>query len=215
MRILIADDEKELLFLLSVSLKNDFFVDTASDADEAKACLDAFCYQVAVFDRTFHGVDMARELVAYSKKKNPNCGVLILSALGSVDDKVEGLFFGADDYLEKPFDTKELKARIIALARRYAVKSVKIDDIEIDISSKNVLKGGKSISLSKNEDALLFYLLSKNGQIASREEIMDAIYENPQDKMQNTIDELVARVRKKLSSNVIKTVKTRGFVIEI
>jgi len=215
MRILVADDEKELLSLLAISLKNDFIVDVASEADEAKSFLDAFSYQVAVFDRTFQGVDKAKELVAYAKEKNPNCAVLILSALSTVDDKVEGLFFGADDYLEKPFDIKELKARLIALARRFAPKNIAIEDIEIDPVSKIVLKDKRPVSLSKNEHALLFYLLSRKNQIASREEIMDAIYENPQDKLQNTIDELIARVRKKLSPGLIKTVKTRGFTIEV
>ncbi len=215
MRILVADDEKELLSLIAISLKNDFIVDVASEADEAKSFLDAFSYQVAVFDRTFHGVDKAKELIAYAKEKNPNCAVLILSALATVDDKVEGLFFGADDYLEKPFDIKELKARLIALARRFAPKNIVIENIEIDPSLKIVLKDKHPVSLSKNEHALLFYLVSRKNQIASREEIMDAIYENPQDKLQNTIDELVARVRKKLSPRLIKTVKTRGFTIEV
>lgn len=91
MRILLADDEKELLELVSLSLQKDFIVDAVSDADEARAHLDAFSYQVAVFDRTFHGVDKARELITYAKRKNAKCAVLLLSALSSVDDKVEGL----------------------------------------------------------------------------------------------------------------------------
>ncbi len=215
MRILVVDDEKELLSLLLISLKNDFIVDTASEVDEAKAFLDAFSYQVAVLDRTFHGSDKAKELISYVKEKNPNCGVLLLSALVGVDDKVEGLFLGADDYLEKPFDIKELRARIAALARRYMPKSIDIENIKIELASKNVFKDGVLTQLSKNENALLFYLLSRKNQVASREEIMDAIYENPQDKLQNTVDELVARVRKKLCHSIIKTVKTRGFVIEI
>jgi two-component system OmpR family response regulator len=215
MRILLADDEKELLELVSLSLQKDFIVDAVSDADEARAHLDAFSYQVAVFDRTFHGVDKARELITYAKRKNAKCAVLLLSALSSVDDKVEGFEYGADDYLEKPFDIKELKARIVALSRRFVTKNIVFENVEIDMELKNITKDGIQISLSKNEQALLFYLLSRAGDIASREEIMDAIYENPQDLTQNAVDELIARVRKKLVPSIIKTVKTRGYLIEI
>lgn len=215
MRILLADDEKELLELVSLSLQKYFIVDAVSDADEARAHLDAFSYQVAIFDRTFHGVDKAKELIAYAKRKNSKCAVLLLSAMSGVDDKVEGFEYGADDYLEKPFDIKELKARISALSRRFATKNFVFENIEIDMELKNITKDGAQINLSKNEQALLFYLLSRMGDIASREEIMDAIYENPQDVTQNAIDELIARVRKKLAPSIIKTVKTRGYLIEI
>lgn len=215
MRILVVDDEKELLRLVGFSLQKEFIVDTASEVDEAISYLDAFSYQVVVFDRTFHGVDKAKELISYAKCKNQKCAVLLLSAMSSVDDKVEGFGYGTDDYLEKPFDMKELKARIYALSRRFANKNISFENMEIDTESKSVSKDKVQINLSKNEHALFFYLLSQKGDIASREEIMDAIYENPQDITQNAVDELVARVRKKLSPTIIKTVKTRGYLIEI
>lgn len=215
MRILVADDEKELLRLVGFSLQKEFIVDTASEVDEAISYLNAFSYQVVIFDRTFYGVDKAKELISYAKQKNQKCAVLLLSAMSSVDDKVEGFGYGADDYLEKPFDMKELKARIYALSRRFANKNISFENMEIDMESKSVFKDGVQISLSKNEHAILFYLLSRKGDVASRDEIMDAIYENPQDVTQNAIDELVARVRKKLSSVIIKTIKTRGYLIEI
>ena len=215
MRILIVDDEIELLELLRLSLEESgWFIDTASDVSEAKSYLDAFHYQAIILDRTFHGVDQSLSLITYAKAKNPQQPILLLSALSSVDDKVEGFEMGADDYLEKPFDIKELRARIISLSRRFSPKILTIEVFEIDPSSQSVRKEGTLISLSKNEHALFFYLLSR-GTVASRDEIMDALYDNPQNITPNAIDELVARLRKKLSPTLIKTIKTRGYVIEI
>ncbi|MFZ5374892.1 MAG: response regulator transcription factor [Campylobacterota bacterium] len=214
MRILIADDEKELLELLKMSLEGEWIVDTASSVDEAKGYLDAFHYAVAVFDRTFEGADRVKELISYAKSGHAGTAVLVLSALGGVDDKVEGFGYGADDYLEKPFDIKELRARITALSRRFAVRKLLIGGIEIDPDAETLRRDGETVVLSKNEQALFFYLLSKAPQVVSREEILDALYDNPQNITSNAVDELVARIRRKLDPKVIKTVKTRGFVIE-
>lgn len=213
MRILIADDEEELLKLLKLSLQGEWIVDTVSSINDAKAYLDGYHYQVVLLDRTFNGVDRVHELIRYSKAKHPQLPVLVLSALGSVDDKVQGFEFGADDYLEKPFDIKELRARISALGRRFSPKSKHFEGIEIDLSTQSVLKEGIPITLSKNEQTLLFYLLSRDS-VATREEIMDALYDNPQNVTQNAVDELVARLRKKLHPSLIKTIKTRGYLIE-
>lgn len=213
MRILIADDEKELLELLKLSLEGEWIVDTASDVEEAKSYLDGYHYQVAVFDRTFHGRDRSRELIGYAKQKNPKPAVIVLSALGSVDEKVEGLESGADDYLEKPFDTKELRARIGALGRRFSPQTEQLGEVEIDPQNQTISRGGVPVVLSKNEHTLFFYLFSR-GSVATREEIMDALYDNPQNVTPNAVDELVARLRKKLNPSIIKTIKTRGYVIE-
>lgn len=213
MRILIADDEEELLELLKLSLQGEWIVDTVSSIDDAKAHMDGFSYQVVLLDRTFNGVDRVRELIRHAKQKKPQPSILVLSALGSVEEKVQGLEFGADDYLEKPFDIKELRARISALGRRFSPKTKQFEGIEIDLLNQHVVKEGVSITLSKNEHTLLFYLLSR-GSVATREEIMDALYDSPQNVTQNAIDELVARLRKKLHPSLIKTVKTRGYLIE-
>lgn len=214
MRILIADDEQELLELLQISLSGEWVVDIASECDEAKGYMDGFNYSVIVLDRTFHGVDRAQELIRYAKAINPKTAILVLSALADVDDKVEGFEFGADDYLEKPFDIKELRARIGALSRRFGSKESVFEDLVIDPENERITKKGETITLSKNEHALFFYLFSKSPQVVSREEILDAIYENPQNITSNAVDELIARLRKKLHPALIKTVKTRGFVIE-
>lgn len=215
MRILIADDEPELLELLKFSLQNgEWIIDTISDAEEAKNYLDAYTYQLFLVDRTFHGKDRVQELISYGKNKNPSMGILVLSALGSIDEKVQGLEFGADDYLEKPFDIKELRARITALSRRYTPKTLQLHGYDIDLLHKSLHKDGIEIVLSKNEHTLLFYLLNR-ASVASRDEIMDALYDNPQNITPNAIDELVARLRKKLHPSIIKTIKTRGYLIEI
>ncbi len=215
MRLLIADDEPELLGLLKLSLQNgEWIIDTAVDVEEAKSYLDAYHYQVFVVDRTFHGVDRVRELITYAKTKNPSQGVLVLSALASVDEKVQGLEYGADDYLEKPFDIKELKARLIALSRRYVPLIKEYEGLHIDPVKQTIQKDGEEITLSNNEHKLFFYLLSK-GSVASREEIMDALYDNPENITSNAIDELVGRLRKKLHPSIIKTIKTRGYTIEL
>jgi two-component system OmpR family response regulator len=215
MRILIADDETELLELLKLSLqKEDWIIDVVDSVEEAKYHLDAFSYQIFIVDRTFHGKDRVRELVNHSKIKNPNCGILVLSALASIDDKVEGLEYGADDYLEKPFDIKELRARILALSRRYVPKTIRFGEIEIDPVLKTLSKNGQDIILSGNEQKLFFYLLER-GTIVSREEILDNLYENPQNITSNAIDELIGRIRRKVDSGIIKTVKTRGYIIDI
>jgi len=215
MRLLIADDEKELLELLKLSLDNkEWIIDTACDVKEAKSYLDAYHYQVFLVDRTFHGKDCVQELILYAKTKNSTLGILVLSALGSIDEKVQGLEYGADDYLEKPFDIKELRARLVALSRRFAPKIKIFRGIEVDPHHKMIRKEGVEILLSANEHKLFFYLLER-AHVASRDEIMDALYDNPQNITPNAIDELVGRLRRKLDPAIIKTVKTRGYVIEL
>ncbi len=215
MRILIADDEPELLELLKLSLQNeDWIIDTVGNVQDAKAYLDAYTYQIFLVDRTFHGKDCVQELITYGKHKNPSMGILVLSALGSIDEKVQGLEFGADDYLEKPFDIKELRARLIALSRRYVPKVKIFEELEIDLNAKKIKKSGNEVLLSGNEQKLFFYLLERES-IVSRNEIMDALYDNPENITSNTIDELVGRIRRKLHPGIIKTIKTRGYLIAI
>jgi len=215
MRLLIADDEKELLELLKLSLENnEWVIDTACDVEEAKSYLDAYHYQVFLVDRTFHGKDRVQELIVYAKTKNSTLGILVLSALGSIDEKVQGLEYGADDYLEKPFDLKELRARLVALSRRFSPTTKIFRGIEIDPHTKTIRKDKSEIILSANEHKLFFYLLERSS-VASRDEIMDALYDNPQNITPNAIDELVGRLRRKLDPAIIKTIKTRGYIIEL
>lgn len=216
MRLLIADDEPELLELLKLSLQNTgWVIDTVCNGDDAKSYIDAYYYQLFIVDRTFHGQDLSRELITYAKQKNSSTGILVLSALGSIDEKVQGLEYGADDYLEKPFDIKELKARLNALSRRFSSKTIQLQGIVIDSIHQSLSKNNEPITLSKSEHALFFHLFSKAPQIVSRQEILDALYDDPENITLNAVDELIARLRKKLDPQIIKTIKTRGFSIEL
>lgn len=215
MRILIADDEVVLLELMKENLQFDGFnIDTVNNKDEIINYLDSYSYQVLVLDRNFYGIDIMNDVIKYAKNKNPNMGILIISALCSVDDKVNGLLKGADDYLEKPFDNKELKARILALGRRFKSSEFIFEDTIINIETKQVIAKDKQIMLSKNESALLFLLLSKRGYIFSKNEIIDSLYIHPENILPNSIDELISRIRKKINPKIIKTIKTRGFMID-
>ncbi len=215
MRILIADDEVVLLELMKENLQFDGFnIDTVNNKDEIINYLDSYSYQVLVLDRNFYGIDIMHDVIKYAKNKNPNMGILIISALCSVDDKVNGLLKGADDYLEKPFDNKELKARILALGRRFKSSEFIFEDTIINIETKQVIAKDKQIILSKNESALLFLLLSKRGYIFSKNEIIDSLYIHPENILPNSIDELISRIRKKINPKIIKTIKTRGFMID-
>lgn len=214
-RILIADDEEVLLELLRENLQFDGFnVDAVSKKDEIIHYLDSYSYAVLVLDRNFYGIDIMSEIIKYAKNKNPNMGILIISALCSVDDKVNGLLKGADDYLEKPFDNKELKARILALGRRFYSSEFVFEDTIINIETKQIMRNNERIILSKNENALLFLLLSKRGYVFSKNEIIDALYLHPENILSNSIDELISRLRKKINPKIIKTIKTRGFMID-
>ncbi|MDE6886266.1 MAG: response regulator transcription factor [Helicobacteraceae bacterium] len=215
MRILIADDEVVLLELIKESLQNEGFnIDIVNNKEDIKLHLDSYVYQVLVLDRNFYGIDIMNEVISHAKAKNPNMGILIISALSSVDDKVSGLLRGADDYLEKPFDNKELKARIYALSRRFISNNFIFENISIDLENKQIKVDSNIVVLSKNESSLLFLLLSKRGYIFSRDEIIDSLYIHPEEILPNSIDELISRIRKKLNPKLIKTIKTRGFVID-
>lgn len=215
MRILIADDEVTLLELMKENLQFDGFkVDAVNNKVEIMSHLDSYLYQVLVLDRNFYGIDIMNEIIKYAKNKNPNMGILIISALCSVDDKVNGLLKGADDYLEKPFDNKELKARILALGRRFQSSEFIFENMIINLETQQIMIDNKQIILSKNENALLFLLLSKRGYIFSKNEIIDSLYIHPENILPNSIDELISRIRKKTNPKIIKTIKTRGFMID-
>lgn len=209
------EDNLQLSKLVSAYLGEHFVVDALSTMGDASDYIDQFYYDVVLLDRDINGLDVGMTMIKKIKEKNSQTGVIIISAYDSIADKISGLNLGADDYLDKPFDNDELLARIHALARRNQ-KSTEIDlnGLKCDTSEKLLRYEGETIALTRKESDLFFYLVKKQGSIVSKEELLDALYLNPQNISSNTIDVTIGHIRKKLPVRVIKTIKTRGYIVE-
>jgi two-component system OmpR family response regulator len=214
MRILIVEDDPDLRELLESILSAKYTVDAAGDFAAAIDYIHSYRYSVILIDRNLMGDDIGLTLITPAKVKNPECGILVMSAYGTPEEKIEGLNLGADDYIEKPFDIGELLARINALSRRFSRARLSWGEISIDIASRKITLNGELVVLTKKEDAVLFTLLGRIGHLVSRDEIIDSVYEHPGDVASNTVDVMINSLRKKLSPDLIKTVKTRGYMIE-
>jgi DNA-binding response OmpR family regulator len=215
MRILMLEDDTVLAELVGGYLSRHFRIDVVTDLGEAVAYIERYRYSVVLLDRNINGVDVGMSLIEKIKQRSSETGVIVISAYDTIADKIAGLNLGADDYLDKPFDNAELLARIHALARRnQGLPSVEVSGLTCDTLGRSVRSAEEEILLSRRENDLFFYLLSKQGQIISKDELLDALYVNPQNIASNTIDATVKNLRKKLPEGIIKTVKTRGYVIE-
>jgi two-component system copper resistance phosphate regulon response regulator CusR len=154
------------------------------------------------------------------RKRGCEAGVLILSARDGVDDRVKGLDGGADDYLVKPFSQPELLARVRSVIRRRyqsANKTIRVLDLEIDTTARSVKRGAKALSLSAKEYNLLEYLASRQGQIVSRADIWDHVYDFASEPSSNVIDVYIGYLRKKIDhDHELKLIHTRrglGYVL--
>lgn len=215
MRVLMLEDNPVLAKLVSLYLSKHFRVDVVGSLGEARDFLSQFNYDVVLLDRNLNGADVGLNFIADIKQKNHTTGIIVISSYDSITDKIEGLNLGADDYLDKPFDNDELLARIYALSRRnQPLPQVQIEGLVFDMNQQVVKYEQESINLTKKESELLFYLVKKQGQIISKDELLDALYINPQNISSNTIDVTIGHIRKKLPKKIVKTIKTRGYIIE-
>lgn len=215
MRILMLEDDLELAKLVSSFLLLHFRVDTIHSLQEAKDYIDQFNYDVVLLDRNIDGEDIGLELIEIIKKKNSATSIIVISAYDSISDKIKGLNLGADDYLDKPFDNDELLARIHVQGRKnHALPEISIEGLLCNTIEKTLVYQGEKITLSNKESNLFFYLLQKRGTIVSKDELLDALYINPQNISSNTLDVTIRNIRKKLPITLISTIKTRGYIIE-
>jgi DNA-binding response OmpR family regulator len=217
MRVLIVEDHEELARTLATGLRREgMAVDVALDGDAAvrRAALDS--YDVVVLDRDLpglHGDDVCRNLVAEGCRAR----VLMLTAAGTIEDRVDGLTLGADDYMPKPFAFAELVARVRALARRAqpAVPPLLArGDLRLDPAHRVVRRGGRLLALSPKELAVLELLLSANGAVVSAEDLLERVWDEQADPFSNVVKVTISRLRAKLGEPpMIETIPTAGYRI--
>jgi len=214
-RVAIIEDDEELSELLSLYLhKFNFSTTQFSDPRSVIDSLKESNFNLIILDLSLpfiDGIDLLKEIRKFSE-----IPVIISSARGSVDDKVNGLSLGADDYIPKPYEPIELVARVKAVLKRVEKSEPKNSDFTIDISKRVILKEGKSIELTKAEFDVLKLLLENRGQIFSRDMISDAVTSIQWDSVDRTIDVLISRIRQKIGDNsrnpkYIKSVRGVGY----
>jgi DNA-binding response OmpR family regulator len=221
MRILLVEDSERLQRSISRGLRKEGFkVDVTGDGKEGLWYVESFDYDVIVLDLMLPGLDGLSILRQMRKKQRP-ASVLILSARDTVDDRVEGLETGADDYLTKPFAFEELLARIRALIRRrYGVKhnQISIGRLQIDMEKRSASCGAKILELAPREYALLELLALRKGSVVSRAEIEEHLYDEQKDLMSNVVDAAISSLRKEFKKigedSLIKTRRKAGYIIE-
>jgi len=217
MRVLVVEDHWTLNALITAGLRREAMaVDTALDGHAALAQIAATRYDVVVLDRDLpgvHGDDVCRRIVA----GGADTRVLMLTAAGTVRDRVEGLSLGADDYLPKPFDFSELVARVRALARRSAdavPPTLTYDDLSLDPSRRTATRAGRRLDLSPKEFALLECLLAADGRLVSAEDLLERVWDEAADPFTTAVKTTVRRLRAKLGDPpVIHTVREGGYRI--
>lgn len=222
MRILLIEDDEALrAVLVPVLEKAGFGCDSAADGASGLALLLQNPYDAAVVDRMLPALS-GLELVRAARGKGCTVPVLMLTALGRVEDRVEGLGAGADDYLVKPFDNRELIARLQALGRRpaHALESalLRFDDVSLDAATLTLTGPSGTVRLSKNENALLEALLRRAGQLVSREVLFCAVWGAEDFVEEGNLDSYIHFVRRRLrtvgSRAVIRTVRGMGYCLE-
>ncbi len=224
MKILIIEDEKELAKSIVHYLQGENYVcEAVSDFDQANEKITLYTYDCILLDITLpggSGLTLLKEL----KKKNKVAGVIIISAKNSLDDKIEGLEIGADDYLSKPFHLAELGARIKALIRRNKFDGsnlVSLDDVTLDVPGKMATIGKNRLDLTKSEFQLLLFLISNKNKVISKDAIGEHLSGDDADRFDNYdfvyshIKNLKRKMMEAGSVDYIKTIYGLGYKFEV
>jgi len=220
MRILLIEDEIKLTSFIKRGLVAErYAVDIAKDGRTGLELAQTYQYDLILLDLMLPCMD-GSEVLRRIRKGNSSVPVLILSARGSVLDKVSHMETGADDYLTKPFAFAELLVRIKALMRRGPVtraSTVRIADLELDRLSQQVKRGGQRIDLTSKEYSLLEYLMSNGGRVLSRNMIIEHVWDQSFDGITNIVDVYIRHLRNKVDSGheskLLKTVRGVGYTI--
>ncbi|MFL6235320.1 MAG: response regulator transcription factor [Thermoanaerobaculia bacterium] len=221
MRLLLIEDSQRLRSALETGLrKAGYAVDTATDGRDGLWMALENEYDVIVLDLMLPGLD-GLTVLRQLRERGKATHVLILSAKDLIEDRVQGLRLGADDYLVKPFSFDELCARLEALVRRsYHAKNpvIRLGSLEINTASRRVACAGREVKLTPREHSLLEILVLRSGEVLSRRELWERLYEFDREVTSNVVDVLVYSLRKKLDpedpQRFIKTRRGQGYLIE-
>ena len=209
-KILIVDDDANIAELISLYLTKECF-DTmiVEDGESALRAVDTFAPNLILLDLMLPGIDGYQ--VCREVRSNSSVPIIMLSAKGEIFDKVLGLELGADDYMEKPFDSKELVARVKAVLRRYkpaaavptkpAVECVEYPDLTINKTNYSVMYMGKNVDMPPKELELLYFLASSPNQVFTREQLLDKLWGYEYVGDTRTVDVHIKRLREKLNNN--------------
>jgi DNA-binding response OmpR family regulator len=217
MRVLLVEDHAELADTVATGLRREgIAVDVALNGHDALVRLALTDYDVVVLDRDLpgvHGDQICRSLVADER----DARILMLTAAGSIEDRVDGLSLGADDYLPKPFAFAELVARLRALARRSGSQLPPVlvrGDLRFDPANRLASRDGQRLALSPKELAVLEYLLGADGRAVSAEELLERVWDENADPFTTTVKVTIRRLRAKLGEPpLIETVTGAGYRI--
>jgi len=217
MNILLVEDEPELsTYIVRRLTDSGHRVDYAARGDTGLRLISEGNYDLLIVDRMLPGID-GLSLVKSLRKRQPTLPVLFLSNLGGLDDRVEGLNSGGDDYLAKPFAFAELLARVNALLRRPQhtgqQTSIRAGDLEIDLIRRRVTRAGKDIDLQPREFELLEYLMRRTDQIVTRTMLLEGVWHYHFDPKTNIVETHISRLRSKIGSDMIQTVRGSGYLI--
>lgn len=216
MRILVVEDEPRLLHNLAKALREEgYAVDTAENGADGLFKAETYNYDVIILDVMLPQLDGWEMLDRLRKeKKTP---VLMLTARDSHADRVRGLDGGADDYLVKPFDLGEMLARVRALIRRAAGQSqshLHIGEVLIDTRQRTVTLQGEPVTLTAREYAILEYLALHRGEVVTRSDLYEHLFDESDDTLSNLLDVHIFSIRKKLGADLITTRRGQGYCIE-
>ena len=217
MHILVVEDEAEIARDIGESLQAaNYVVSYASDGEEADFLGFTEDYDAVILDLGLPKMNGLTVLKNW-RRENRTFPVLILTARGSWQEKVEGIDAGADDYLAKPFEREELMARLRSIIRRsegHVTPVIEVGSLKIDARTAQIFLDGRLLSLSPLEYRALYYLAHHKGRPVPRTELMDHIYDANNDRDINALEVLIGRLRKKVGSGLIGTRRGVGYIIE-
>ena len=221
MKLLVIEDDREAAAYIAKGLsESGYVVDRAGDGREGLFMATSGAYDALIVDRMLPQMD-GLALIAALRSAEIRTPVLILSALGAVDDRVKGLRAGGDDYLTKPFAFAELLARLEALLRRgagsAATTKLKVGELEMDLLARSVTRGGRELDLLPREFRLLEFLMRHAGQVVTRTMLLENVWDYHFDPQTNVIDVHISRLRQKIDKGFAKpllhTVRGAGYLL--